>query len=77
MVRHTVSGYFTLLRDLNLDVFFYNCSMAGMVLVATPINLKEQSRPSVSNVKSADVRLATGIGTATSLDNVTNSVYKT
>ena len=26
MVRHTVSGYFTPLRDLNLDVFFFfNC----------------------------------------------------
>ena len=36
--------------------------------------LEEQSRPSVSNLKSADVRLARGISTATSLDNVTNSV---
>ena len=40
-------------------------------------NLKEQSHPSVSNVKFADVRLATGISTAKSLDNVMNSIYKT
>ena len=36
--------------------------------------LKGQSRLSVSNVKFADVRLATGISTAMSLYNVTNSV---
>ena len=36
--------------------------------------LKERSRPSVSNVKSGDVRLATGIGTATSLVNVMKSI---
>ena len=32
--------------------------------------LKEQSRPSISNVKCADIRLATGIITAMSLVNV-------
>ena len=36
--------------------------------------LKERSRPSVSNITSADVRLTTGLGTATSLANVTKSV---
>ena len=35
---------------------------------------KERSRPWVSNVTSADVRLATALGRATSLVNVTKSV---
>ena len=36
--------------------------------------LKDQSRSYVSNVTSADVRLATALGTATSLVSITNSV---
>ena len=36
--------------------------------------LKEESRPLVSNVTSADVRLATGMGRATSLVNVMKSI---
>ena len=36
--------------------------------------LKEQSRPWVSNITSADVRLTTGLGAATSLANVMKSV---
>ena len=36
--------------------------------------LKEQSRQCVSKLTSADVRLATGVFTATSLVNVTNFV---
>ena len=40
------------------------------------IDLKPGSRPSVSNVTSTDVRLATILGTVTSLVNVMNSVQK-
>ena len=36
--------------------------------------LKDQSHPSISNVKSADVRLATGLGTVKSLASITNCV---
>ena len=30
MVRHTVSGYFTLLQDLNLDLSFLNSNVEGL-----------------------------------------------
>ena len=30
MVRHTVSSYFTLLRDLNLDLSFLNSNVDGL-----------------------------------------------
>ena len=30
MVRHTVSGYFTLLRDLTLDFSFLNSNVEGL-----------------------------------------------
>ena len=49
-----------------------NLVVLDIFLVA--LILKERPRPWVSNVTSADVRLATGIGTATSLVNVTNSI---
>ena len=42
----------------------------GLKMVA----LKEQSRPSVSNITSADIRLTTPLNSATSLVNVTKSV---
>ena len=38
------------------------------------VPIKDQSRPSISDVKSADIRLATGLGTATSPASVTNCV---
>ena len=50
-----------------------NTTQADMAGLGS-IGLKERSRPSVSNVTSADVRLATGIGTATSLVNVMKSI---
>ena len=36
----------------------------------------DQSRPSISKVKSANVRLVTGLGTATSLASVMKSILK-
>ena len=38
------------------------------------LGLKKQSRPSVSNITSADVRLTTPLNSARSMVNVTNSI---
>ena len=50
-------------RVIFLNIFF-------IVRFTSYFVLKEQSRPWVSKVKSADVRLATGIGRGTSLVNI-------
>ena len=57
------------LYNTSIKIFISPLSLLYLQKVLL-IHLKEQSRPSVSNVTSADVRLTTILGTATSLASV-------